>query len=221
MIKKGDFIEIEYTGKAKEDNFVFDTTSTEAAKEANIFSEKGIYGPVVIVVGQNDVLKGLDEELEGKEPGKSYTVELQPESGFGKKDVSLIQLVPARKFKEQNINPMPGLQINVDGAVGTVRTATGGRILVDFNHPLSGRELVYELKINKVITDKNEKTKSILKLHLNLKNEDITIENDVVKIPAKPQFTKEVQDNIIKKLKELVSHDVKIEFVTPVKDTKK
>ena len=45
----------------------------------------GFIGPVVICIGQNHVVKGLDQAIEGKEPGK-HTIELSAENAFGKKD---------------------------------------------------------------------------------------------------------------------------------------
>ena len=53
------------------------------------------------------------------------------------------------------------MQLNIDGVVGTVKTVTGGRTLVDFNHPLSGRELVYEVQVKKVVTDTQQKVKHL------------------------------------------------------------
>ncbi|MCH8980513.1 hypothetical protein IH922_00675 [candidate division KSB1 bacterium] len=49
------------------------------------------------------------------------------------------------------------MQINIDGMMGIIKTAGGGRCLVDFNHPLSGKEVTYTIKVNKIITDDKEK----------------------------------------------------------------
>ena len=155
IIKKHDFVELEYTGKLKDSGMIFDTTDEGIAKKENIYNKNMIYGALVICVGEAQILKGLDEQLEGKEIGKQITVDISPEQGFGKKDASLLKLVPMTLFKKQDIMPMPGLQVNIDGAIGTIRTVTGGRIIVDFNHPLSGKYLIYEVKVNKKIIIKN------------------------------------------------------------------
>ena len=147
-VSKKDFIEIEYTGKLKEDNIVFDTTDEKVAKENNLETHSG-YEPVIICVGQEQLLKGIDKNLEGKDIGKEYDIEIKPEDAFGNKNAKLIQLIPTAKFKKQNIQPMPGIQLNIDGMVGTIKTVSGGRTLVDFNHPLAGKELLYKIKINK------------------------------------------------------------------------
>jgi len=155
-IKIKDFVEVEYTGKLKEDNTIFDTTDETIAKDNNIHNENMNYGPVVVCIGEKQILGGLDKQLEGKETGKEYNIELKPEEAFGKKDAKLLKMIPSGKFKQQGVQPQPGLQINIDGMMGTIRTAAGGRIIVDFNHPLSGKEIIYNIKLNKIITDNKE-----------------------------------------------------------------
>ena len=72
-IKKHDFIEIEYTGKL-EDGGVFDTTSEKVANENHIHNPQMKYGPVVICIGEHQVLKGIDDFLLDKEAGKDYNI---------------------------------------------------------------------------------------------------------------------------------------------------
>ncbi|MBA3064274.1 peptidylprolyl isomerase [Candidatus Woesearchaeota archaeon] len=213
-MKKGDFIELEYTGKVKDMDFVFDTTSEKEAKENNIHDARASYGPVIICIGQNHVIKGLDEQLEGKELGKKYHIELSPEQGFGKKNAKLIQLVATSKFIKQKINPMPGLQVNIDGMMGMIRTVSGGRTLVDFNHPLAGKELIYNFKINKIIKDDEEKLNALLKLQLNLKDikADIKEGNAAVSLNIKQNLPKPIEEKLTEHIKELIPSIKKIEF---------
>ena len=214
-VQKGDFVEIDYSGKIKDDGSLFDTTIADAAKKAGIFSEKMQYIPVIVCIGQNDVLPGLDEKLDGAETEKDYVFDIAAEKAFGKKDAKLIQLIPTKKFTEQNMRPMPGLQINVDGYVGVVKSAAGGRVMVDFNHPLAGRNLLYEIKVLRKITDRDEKVRSLFKLHLNLDAKDVRIEGDKVLIPLRPQFIGTVQNDIMRKVTELISSTMEVKFVAP------
>lgn len=204
-IKKNDFIEVEYTGKLKEDGAVFDTTDEKKAKENHLYREDAQYGPVIICAGEKHVLKGLDDFIVGKEPGK-YTVDVKAEDAFGKKSAKLVQLVPARKFKEHDIKPVPGLSVSVDGTIGFVKTVSGGRILVDFNHPLSGKDLVYEIEIKRVVTDKKEQVQSILSLVLSTKKEDavIDLKGNECRIKLKQKLPDEVLKKVGEKIKELV-----------------
>lgn len=178
IIKKHDFVEIEYTGRIKEDNAIFDTTEENVAKENGVYNKNEDYMPVVICVGENNVLKNLEEQMIGKETGKEYTFEIISGNAFGKKDAKMIQLIPANKFRQQNIHPIPGLQLNIDGVFGVVKTVSGGRCLVDFNHPLAGKDLVYHVKINKVVDDDKEKIKSLLKMHLHIKDAEIELKEE-------------------------------------------
>ena len=153
IIKEHDFVEIEYTGRIKEDGAVFDTTEENVAKENGLYDKKGNYSPIVICVGKNKILKALEEQIIGKETGNKYTFEIKRENAFGKKDAKLIRLIPTNKFRQQNIQPLPGLQLNIDGVFGVIKTVSGGRCLVDFNHPLAGKDIVYTVNLNKVVKD--------------------------------------------------------------------
>jgi len=73
-VSKKDFIEIEYTGKIKEDNTIFDTTDEDIAKENNLETHSG-YEPIIICVGEEQLLKGIDGNLEGNDIGKEYDIE--------------------------------------------------------------------------------------------------------------------------------------------------
>ena len=204
IVKKKDFIEVEYTGRLKDGNIVFDTTYEAVAKEAGIHSKHMVYGPVVICLGEGQLIKGLEKELEGKELGKEYSIELSPENAFGKKDAKLIKMIPASAFRKQNISPEPGMQVNVDGLLGIVKTAAGGRCLVDFNHPLSGKDIVYKIKINKIIIDDKEKIKSYIALSLNFKDINVDVKEGIAEISSKKEIPKEIQKVMAEKLKELV-----------------
>lgn len=197
-----DFLEIEYTGKFL-DGTIFDTTDKEVAQKNNIFSPQIKYGPTIICIGEKQLISGLDDALLGKDVGKSCTISLKPEQAFGKKDIKKIRLVPSVEFKKQNIEPRPGLQINMDGEIGTVVRAAGGRILVNFNHPFAGREIVYEIKINKKITDKAVKLKSFLELSFNMPDIKTEIKEDKATVILPVDLPKPVQEGLSKKLKEI------------------
>ena len=185
IIKKHDFVEIEYTGIIKEDNKVFDTTEEKVAKENEIYDKNADYSPIIICIGENNILKGIEDEIIGKESGKEYKFELSANNAFGKKDARLIQLIPINKFQQQNIQPIPGLQLNIDGIFGVVKTVSGGRCLVDFNHPLAGKDLVYSVKINRIVEDVKEKFRSLLNSCLNIKDAEIEIKDEGVSVSLK------------------------------------
>ncbi|MFH0876576.1 MAG: FKBP-type peptidyl-prolyl cis-trans isomerase [archaeon] len=196
-IKKGDFIELEYTGYVKDNNYVFDTTNETVAKDNGIHTEKMTYGPVVVCLGQSHLLAGLDDFLTGKEIG-SYKATIQTENAFGKKSAKLLRLIPIKIFHEQKIAPRTGLEINIDGMNGIVRSVGGGRVIVDFNHPLSGKDVVYDVKVIREVTLPIEQIKSLMALELNLKNADVIVDGEKGVIKAN------IPENIVAFFKERI-----------------
>ena len=161
-IKKSDFIVINYTGKVKETGEVFDTTSEETAKEKKFYKEGEIYEPRLVVVGEGWVLKALDEALLTFKIGKSETVEIPPENAFGQRDPEKVKLVPLRRLAARGITPKLGAQIEYDKRLATVRTIGSGRVTLDFNPPLAGKTLVYEVAVQKQLKTAEEKISALI-----------------------------------------------------------
>ncbi|MBR9701609.1 peptidylprolyl isomerase [Candidatus Pacearchaeota archaeon] len=156
-LKKKDFIEIEFTGRVK-DGEIFDSNIKKDLEKINQEIDPK---PFIFPIGQDMFLKGIDEFLIGKEIGE-YKIELSAEKAFGKRDPKLIQLMPIRVFKEHNTNPVPGVMFNFDGRMGKVLSVSGGRIRVDFNNPIAGKDVEYKLKILRKVDDKNEQVKALI-----------------------------------------------------------
>jgi FKBP-type peptidyl-prolyl cis-trans isomerase 2 len=211
--KNGDFVEIEYTGVVKDGNTVFDTTDDVVAKKEGFYDSKHKYGPKIVCLGQNQLIKGLDDFAVGKDVGTEYEVLIQPENGFGKKDAKLMKLVPTKIFTKDNIRPVPGLPVNIDGMYGVIRAVAGGRIIVDFNHPLSGKELIYKFKINRIITDDKEKLTAFLSMELGVKNEDVELLNGSAKVKIRTKMPDEFAKVIEKKVLEIIPSIKKVDFI--------
>src|SRR2546426_1397288 len=159
--KAGDFLLVNFTLKVKESGETVDTTYDAVAKDNHLHREDSTYGPRFIILGEGWLPKGLEDSLVGADIGKQTTVELPPDKGFGARDPAKMRLVPLRRFREQGI-PSPGAQIELDGRPATVRAVGAGRVQVDYNHPLAGRTLIYEVSIEKVVEDDNEKVLNII-----------------------------------------------------------
>lgn len=160
--KPGDFLLLNYTLKVKESGETVDTTFDNVAKDANIHREDAFYGPKFVILGEGWLPKGLEDSLVGLDAGKSTTVELSPEKGYGPRDPAKMRLVSLRRFREKGIDPVPGVQIEFEGRAAVVRAVGAGRVQVDYNHPLAGRTLVYDVSIEKVLEDEDEKVLSII-----------------------------------------------------------
>jgi len=224
-IQKGDFIELDYTGKIIEDNIIFDTTIPADAKKAGLIHEHADgeehhhhhhlheedFKPVVICVGQNHVLPGLDKKIEGLAIGK-HEIKLSEEEAFGKKNSKLLKLIPLTAFKEQKINPHVGLVLNIDNAKGIVRSVSGGRVIVDFNHPLAGKEVVYTIKINKTVEDSEQKLKALLTM-ARLPYSDLKVEGNKASAKLGFEIPMELVEPYLDDVKKITG--VELRFVMP------
>jgi peptidylprolyl isomerase len=160
-VKPGDFLLVNYTLKVKESGETVDTTYDAVAKDAHLHREDSTYGPRFIILGEGWLPKGLEDSLVGLDIGKQTTVELPPDKGYGTRDPAKMRLVPLRRFRDQGV-PSPGAQIELDGRAAIVRAVGAGRVQVDYNHPLAGRTLIYEVSIEKVVDDDTEKVLNII-----------------------------------------------------------
>src|SRR3989344_538400 len=197
MIKKGTFIEINYTGLIKESNKVFDTSQEEIAKKENIFNKNLTYKSIIICIGEHQILPGLDEELENKELG-NYEFEIPPEKAFGKKNPKLMQLVSTANFKKQNIIPYLGLQVNIDGILGIIRTVTPGRAIIDFNHPLSGKNLIYKIEIKRIVTDVKEQLDSLVSFYSRKFTTEIRQDEAIIKADLPENLKENIEKTILR-----------------------
>jgi peptidylprolyl isomerase len=116
---------------------------------------------------------------------------------------------------------MPGMQINIDNTIGIVKTVSGGRTLVDFNHPLAGKDLFYKVKINKKITDDKEKLSSYIKLSLGIKDFNLEINENNAKIGLKIEIPKEAEEKLREKITGLIPSIKKVELSFVKEEAKK
>lgn len=161
-IQKSDFIIVDYIGKVKETGDVFDTTSEEIAKENKLYKEGDMYEPRLVVVGEGWVLKALDDALLTCKLKKKESVEIPPENAFGNRDPEKVKLVPIRRLAARGITPRLGEQIEYDKRLATVRTMGSGRVTLDFNPPLAGKTLVYEVTVTQKLKINEEKISALI-----------------------------------------------------------
>ncbi|MGB9959823.1 MAG: FKBP-type peptidyl-prolyl cis-trans isomerase [Candidatus Bathyarchaeales archaeon] len=161
-LQKGDFILLDYVAKVKETGEVFDTTVEETAKKERLYKEGEIYEPKLVVVGEGWVLKALDESLATMDVGKPATVEIPPEKAFGMRDPEKVKRVPLRQLTAKGITPALGMRLEYDGKIAVIRAIGAGRVLLDFNPPLAGKTLVYEVTVQKKLETREEKIAALI-----------------------------------------------------------
>lgn len=204
-MRKGDFIRIDYTGKIKETGEVFDTTKERVAKDSEMFKEGEKYGPVPVIVGEKKAIEGVDDALKEMEVGEKEKLEVPPEKAFGKRKSKLIKLVPLSHFRDQNINPAPGMPITMDQLRGRILSVNSGRVRVDFNHPLAGKKLSYEIEIKEKIEGEEEKIKAICEYYTKecskIKTNKKEVELEMKEKEVKKETKEKITNDIIKHLK--------------------
>lgn len=201
MIQKGDFIELNYTASVKSTGVVFDTTIESEAKKHNIYVKDFNYKPIIICVGEGQLVKELEDFLIGKELGK-YTLSI--ENAFGKKNAKLLRLISIKEFHKHNIQPMPGLEVDLDGHKGIVRTVNGGRVIVDFNHPLASQEITYIVEVKRIVDNEEEKIKGILD-YLRFPFTDLKVDGEKAIISYGIDIPKEFTESLANEIKKLTN----------------
>ena len=162
-LQKGDFILINYTAKVKETNEVFDTTIEETSKKEHLHKEGEIYEPKLVVIGEGWMLKAVDESLTTMKLNKPQSVEVPPDKAFGPRDPEKVKRVPLKQLLAKDVhNPTIGMRIDYGGKNATIRSIGAGRVLLDFNPPLAGKTLIYEVTVNKKLETNEEKIAALI-----------------------------------------------------------
>jgi peptidylprolyl isomerase len=213
LIGEGDVVSVDYVARVKESNEIFDLTLERTAKKEKVWNEKRRYEPRILVLGKGMIVKGVEKALIGKREGDNFKVEVDPEQGFGRRDASLLKIIPLKEFKRRDMLPYPGMRVDFEGLLGTIRSVTGGRVVVDFNHPLAGKALSYEIWVRKVFRGRKEKIRAIIKLYAGEELDFSLVKNSIkVIIPKDKDLLKPQKERIFEDLSTLARIKM-VEFV--------
>ncbi len=187
----GDFIELSFEMRAGQEKKLISTSKEDLAKQENIFDDKKKYKNAVIVIGTEGLFKEINDSFKQAEIGKEYEVVVPAKDAYGMRDNKNIKVVPMREFQRNKINPEIGKEVNINNKVGKIITVTPGRVLIDYNHELAGKDLYYKYQIVKVIDDLAGKVNSIIDMdYSDSENFVVEIENDSIgiQIPEEAKF---------------------------------
>lgn len=106
--------------------------------------------PVSFRMGDGNLPPGFEQAICGLKAGDQRTLTLSPEQGFGMPNPANRQIMPLKQF--QGIELEPGLMIMFQDASqselpGVVVDIDEDAVTVDFNHPLAGKTLQFEVQI--------------------------------------------------------------------------
>ena len=134
--EQGDTVRIHYTGRL-EDGTVFDTSENR--------------DPLSFTLGEEKVIPGFAEAVEGMEEGESKTAEVPAEQAYGPHREDLLLWVQRAQLPE-DMSPEVGQQLQMqtqDGRTFQASVAQVGedRVQVDANHPLAGKDLTFDIEL--------------------------------------------------------------------------
>lgn len=152
IVESGISVMLNYTGKF-EDGVIFDSSVEENAKNCENYSPQRNYEPLMVKVGAGQVIKGFDNALVGMKVGEKKEVLIPPEEGYGNYNKDLVQTVPIEAFKTAGITPSEGQLLNTSMGMGTVSHVDDAEVKVDFNSPLAGKTLIFEITVEDIIKE--------------------------------------------------------------------
>ena len=166
-VEEGDFVLIKITGRTQKGT-IFRVSSEEDAKKAGIYDEnkakQGMYNPEFVIMGKPGFLnEGLTETIKEMNFFEKKSVRIPPTKAYGKRDPQKIERIGIAKFRRLNEGKNPELgkefvkQSQGQMQRGTVTNVMQGRVIVDYNHPLAGQSIDYNLEIIDKIEDFNKK----------------------------------------------------------------
>ena len=103
--------------------------------------------------GYGELLAALESALEGKAPGESVKLQLEPEDAFGEYDADLLRVEPAERYGK---GIAAGMEVEEDSRFYTVTDVADGKVVLDGNHPLAGMALRFSVEIVTVRTARAE-----------------------------------------------------------------
>jgi len=110
--------------------------------------------PIELQMGDGTLQPGLELAIYGLKTGDTQTLSLLPDQAYGPRDPGLIQYMPMSDFNGE-FSPEVGQIIafalpNEEEAAGMVLGIEDGQVEVDFNHPLAGRTILFDVLVHRV-----------------------------------------------------------------------
>jgi len=110
--------------------------------------------PLQFLCGYNQIIPGLEKELIGKNENESFQVKVPSEEGYGPYQEELVQKIPLEQFPEK-IELKVGMSFQTRSPQGfpiafVIKEIENGSAIVDLNHPLAGKTLIFDVVIKGV-----------------------------------------------------------------------
>ncbi len=137
--------------------------------------------PIVFIQGIGQIIPGLENALYGMKVGDQKTVVIPPEEGYGEYDPESTQEATKDEFSEEvplDVGTFLDLEDDEGDILSAQITAADeDTVTLDFNHPLAGKDLIFDVTVTEHITDDDQIRKEIISRRFPGVNfDDITIE---------------------------------------------
>ncbi len=134
--KNGDTVKIHYTGKLDDGN-VFDSSLDR--------------DPLEFKIGGNQVIEGFEDAVIGMSPMENKTTTISSDKAYGEYRDDMVIEVDKAQFPD-NIDPEVGQQLelrqeNGQKVVVSVTDVNDAEVTLDANHPLAGKDLIFEIQL--------------------------------------------------------------------------
>ena len=135
------------TGKTVKFNY------TLTVKGQTVDSSEG-KEPLEYVQGEGKIIKGLETQMEGLKAGDKKAITVGSEDAYGIVDQRAIVEIPKNQLGEE-VTPQPGMMLQLTTAdgkplAGMISEVKDAVVVVDFNHPLAGKELLFDIEVVEV-----------------------------------------------------------------------
>jgi len=121
----------------------------EAGTDTVIDSNKGS-APLEFITGKGQIIPGLENELVGMSEGESKTIHVKAADAYGEHNPEAQQVIPREQF--EGIDLQKGMTLYGQGEGGqtvqvTVVDFDDKEVTIDFNHPLAGKDLEFDVTV--------------------------------------------------------------------------
>jgi len=127
---------------------------TASLETGELIEQRDEKNPAVVSIGSGALCKAVEACLFGMEPGQSRVIRVEPEDAYGPHHRELVQCIPLEHFQDRPA-PKPGMVLSLTverngeqhKVPATVTEVHENSIIVDYNHPLAGRVIVYDVTL--------------------------------------------------------------------------
>ncbi|MDZ7850167.1 MAG: hypothetical protein U5K70_04930 [Halodesulfurarchaeum sp.] len=137
------FLRIDYVTR-NGDGRIIDTTDPKVAADSDL-AELEASGPVVVVPGEGHLFDPVEATIRNVDPGMNVEVTVDPEDAFGRVDPEAMTTVAKNTIAPEHRTA--GKTVQFGGRRGVIEAVSSDTVTVDFNHPLSGIVLEYEIEV--------------------------------------------------------------------------